>query len=565
MYLSKSFFYTIREDIKDEESQSSNLMVKSGMVKKVGNGIYMYMPLGLKVLENVKRIIKEEMDSAGACELLMPSLLPEDVYVKSGRRAIFGDDMFSLQDRYHRNYALGPTHEELFVTAASMKVKSYKDMPFNIYQIGNKYRDEPRPRYGLIRVREFFMKDAYSFDKDNEGLDVSYQKMFQAYKNIFDRMQIDYRIVKADTGAMGGQLSEEFQALSPIGEDTLVICNHCGYASNIEVSECKENPKETKEAKLPKELIHTPNVGKIQDLIDYLKIDVNKLTKTLIYKVDGKYYACMVKGNREINELKIKNLLGAKEIELAEPEIVGEITKASVGFAGPIGINIPVVIDYEVKYMHNFLVGANKTDYHYLNTNIEDFEYQYIGDIKNVEENDPCPNCNHPLTFQKGIEIGNTFKLGTKYSEALGLKYLNENNELKPVVMGCYGIGLGRVIAAVAEQNHDDKGLIWPISIAPYKVAIVTINNKDEQQVKLSEQLYKELEQLGIEPLLDDREERPGVKFNDMDLIGIPIRISVGKKAGENIVEYKKRNETEVLELTPSEVIEKIKNEIKEN
>lgn len=559
MRLKNSFFYTMREDVKDEESQSSNLMVRSGMIKKVGNGIYMYLPLGMKILNNVKKIIKEEMDQTGANELLMPSLLPEEIYIKSGRRDIFGDDMFSLKDRYQRDYALGPTHEELFVTAASMKIKSYKDMPFNIYQIGAKYRDEPRPRYGLIRVREFFMKDAYSFDKDEQGEEISYQKMYQAYQNIFNRMELDYRIVKADTGAMGGKLSEEFQALSPIGEDTLVVCHHCGYASNIEVSECKEDPKETKEALLPKELIHTPNIGKIEDLVTSLQVEANQLTKTLIYKIDDKYYACMVAGNHEINELKLKKIMNAKEVELASKEKVEEITGAEIGFAGPIGLSIPVIIDYEIKYMHNYLVGANQTNYHYINVNLNDFEYQYVGDIRNIQDQDPCPCCKKPITFQKGIEIGNIFKLGTKYSEKLGLTYLNENNELKPVVMGCYGIGLGRVMAAIAEQHHDEHGLIWPVSVAPYKVAIVLINPKDEVSMHLAEELYQSLNNLNIDTVLDDREERPGVKFNDMDLIGIPIRITIGRKASEKIVELKQRNKEEIQELDIETAIQKIK------
>lgn len=562
MKLKSSFFYTIREDVKDEDSKSGKLLVRSGMVKKSGNGIYTYMPLGFKVLKKIEAIVREEMDAAGAQELIMPSLLPEEVYITSGRRDIFGHDMFSLKDRFGRDYVLGPTHEELFVMAAKEKVRSYKDLPFNLYQMANKYRDEPRPRYGLIRVREFVMKDAYSFDSDLEGLEISYQKMVQAYKNIFDRIGVDYKIVRADTGAMGGLLSEEFQAVTDIGEDVLVLCNHCEYASNIEVSECLEDAKETKEALLEKELLYTPNVGTIADLED-LGIDIHKLTKTLIYKIDDQFYACMVAGNRDVNELKIQHLLHAKSIALAEPEEVEQLTHASLGFAGPIGLTIPVIIDYEVKHLHNFLVGANQTDYHYTNVNVRDFEYQICADIRNVAEGDRCPHCGGTLYFKKGIEIGNTFKLGTKYSESLDLRYLDQNNQLQPVVMGCYGIGIGRILAALTEQQADEKGLSFPINIAPYPVGIVVINEKEEAQITLANQLYDAFLEEGIEPLFDDRDLRPGVKFNDMDLIGLPIRIVVGKKAVEGIVELKMRKEEVSSELPYQDAVQSVVKQIK--
>lgn len=564
MKLKNSFFYTIREEIKDEESVSGKLLVKSGMIKKTSNGIYMYMPLGFRTLEKIKHIIRKEMNLAGASELLMPSLLPEEVYIASGRRDTFGSNMFTLKDRYNRAYALGPTHEELFVEAARMKIKSYKDMPFNIYQIGNKYRDETRPRYGLIRVREFFMKDAYSFDKDLDSLQDSYNKMFQAYKNIFDQVGIDYKIVRADTGAMGGLLSEEFQAVTDIGEDILVLCEHCDYASNIEVSACVENKKETKEALLPKEIIETKGHGTVEDLTKFLNITSDKIVKTLIYQAGDEFYACMVAGDREINELKLAKLLNVPEVVLADYEDVKRITGAEVGFAGPIGLSIPIIIDQDIPHMHNYLVGANKTDYHYINVNLSDFKYDKIGDIKNVQEHDACPKCGQPLVFKKGIEIGNTFKLGTKYSECLNLNYLDQENQLHPVVMGCYGIGLGRILAAVIEQNNDENGMIWPLSIAPYQVAIVIINDKEETQVNAANTLYEELTKRGIDVILDNREERPGVKFKDMDLIGIPIRITVGKKINEGIVEWKLRKEQNSIDVPMEEIIDKVEKMIKE-
>ena len=401
MRLSENFFYTFREDVKDEETVSGNLLVKSGMVKKIGNGIYMYMPLGLKVLKNIENIIREEMNKAGANELLMPNLLPEDVYISSGRRDNFGDSMFSLKDRYNRSLVLGPTHEEFFVEAAKMKVKSYKDLPFNLYQIGNKYRDEPRPRFGLIRVREFFMKDAYSFDTDLDGLDKSYRKMFEAYKKIFDRIGIDYRIVTADTGVMGGLLSEEFQAVTDIGEDILVLCD-CGYASNIEVSECVINKEKAEKPKV-RELVHTPNAKTIEEVSNLLEEDKDKFVKTLIYKIDDTLYACLVSGDREINETKLLKLIGGTKIELASFEEVEKVTNAKVGFAGPIDLDIKIVIDNDILYKYNYIVGANKTDYHYKNVNTSDFKYDYIGDIKNVKEFDACPKCGKKLYFKNGI------------------------------------------------------------------------------------------------------------------------------------------------------------------
>lgn len=556
MRLSENFFYTFREDVKDEETVSGNLLVKSGMVKKIGNGIYMYMPLGLKVLKNIENIIREEMNKAGANELLMPNLLPEDVYISSGRRDNFGDSMFSLKDRYNRSLVLGPTHEEFFVEAAKMKVKSYKDLPFNLYQIGNKYRDEPRPRFGLIRVREFFMKDAYSFDTDLDGLDKSYRKMFEAYKKIFDRIGIDYRIVTADTGVMGGLLSEEFQAVTDIGEDILVLCD-CGYASNIEVSECVINKEKAEEPKV-RELVHTPNAKTIEEVSNLLEEDKDKFVKTLIYKIDDTLYACLVSGDREINETKLRKLVGGTKIELASFEEVEKVTNAKVGFAGPIDLDIKIVIDNDILYKYNYIVGANKTDYHYKNVNTSDFKYDYIGDIKNVKEFDACPKCGKKLYFKNGIEIGNTFKLGTKYSKALDLNYLDENNTLKPVVMGCYGIGLGRIMASVVEQKNDEHGIIWPVNIAPFKVSIVLIDKEDDLQKSIANALYNNLMNKQIDTILDDRDLRAGVKFNDMDLIGIPYRITVGKKAKDNLVELKIRETNQVFDVHVNDIVTKI-------
>ena len=558
MRLKNSFFYTIRENIKDEDSVSGNLLVRSGMIKKTSSGIYMYLPLGYKVLKNIEKIIRDEMTFAGAEELLMPSLLNTEFFEKSNRLSSFGDSMFSLKDRFDKEYALGPTHEELFTFAALSKVRSLKDLPFTLFQIQNKFRDEARPRYGLIRVREFLMKDAYSFDRDIKGLDESYDKMFNAYKKIFGRIGINYKIVTADTGAMGGLLSEEFQALTDIGEDVVVFCESCDFASNIEVCSSMIMDKETSEKPLEKDLVETGNAKTIDEVSNYLNEAESKLVKTLIYTIDNKEYAIVIKGDSEVNETKILKLLNASDIALTDPEKVKKILGVSVGNIGPIDIDLPIIMDNEVSLMVNFIVGANKEGYHYKNVNITDFEADMVSDIRNVKEGDHCPHCGGKLVFKKGIEIGNTFKLGTKYSECYDLKYTDSDNTQKPVVMGCYGIGLGRCLAALVEQKNDEHGIIWPMNVAPYKVAIVVIDTKNQEQMEAANHLYQELMNAKIDTILDDRDERAGVKFKDMDLIGIPIRVTIGKKINEHIIEIKKRTSDEINEISIFDAIYKI-------
>lgn len=550
MKLSKSYFVTKKENLKDNECISSNLLVRAGMIKKIGSGIYAFLPMGLRVFRKIENIVREEMDKIDSQELVMPSLLPENYYIDSGRRNIFGDDMFSLKDRVGRDYVLGPTHEELFVEICRDMIKSYKDMPISLYQMANKYRDEPRSRYGLIRTREFVMKDAYTFDKGLAGLDESYKLMFNAYKNIFDRIGLDYRIVRASTGAMGGLLSEEFQAITDIGEDIVVTCDNCGFSSNIEICDVHGEMEKSNEEEKPKELFYTPNCGNINDLYEQYGIDSKKVCKTIIYKVDDKFYAFMVRGDREVNEYKISRLLNSINIEMATLEEDEKITGATVGFAGPIDLEIPIIIDNEILGMKNFLVGSNKSNYHYINTNLNDFKYEQVADIRNISEEDKCPVCGHDLSLKHGIEVGNTFKLGTKYSESMGLYFADECNKLKPVYMGCYGIGIARIMAAIVEQNHDDEGIIFPEIIAPYELAIVVVNSKDEVQMKVANDLYEKYKKDGVEVILDDRGIRAGVKFKDMDLIGIPKRIVVGKKASEGIVELKYRNSSEVKEIS---------------
>lgn len=560
MKLSESFFYTLRENAKDEESISGNLLVRAGMIKKTSNGIYMIMPMGKLVLNKIENIIREEMNATGAQELLMPTLIMEEVYEKSGRRENFGSNMFSLKDRYQKNYVLGPTHEELFTVAASMDGSSYKDFPYNLYQIQTKFRDETRPRYGLIRVREFIMKDAYSFDTDLEGLEVSYQKMFEAYKRIFDRLGITYKIVNADLGVMGGLLSEEFQAVCDIGEDVIVQCDACGFSSNLEVAPVIVTGDVSDEAEGVMEEVATPNAKTIDEVAAFMNTDASRFVKTLLYKVSDEFVAFLLKGNRELNETKALKLLNAAEMEMASPEDVEMLTHAAVGFAGPVGLeNVKIVMDQEVALMKNFICGANKTDTHLKNVNLKDFKADLVGDIGVITEDDVCPCCGKKLSFTKGIEIGNTFKLGDKYSKAMGLNYLDANNQLHPVQMGCYGIGLGRCLAAVVEQHNDENGIIWPESIAPFEIGIVLISNKDEAQKKLSLELYDKLKKMGYDVLLDDRDERPGVKFKDMELIGLPYRITVGRKAAEGVVECTTRATSLKEEMSVEKLLERFR------
>lgn len=558
MKLSNSFFYTLREDAKDEDSRSGNLLVRSGMIKKSSAGIYMLMPMGKRVLKKIEDIVREEMDKAGSQELLMPSMILEDVYVKSGRREVFGSNMFTLKDRYQKDYVLGPTHEELFAIAASMKGKSYKDFPYNLYQIQTKYRDETRPRYGLIRVREFIMKDAYSFDIDLDGLHTSYMKMFHAYENIFDRLSLNYKIVKADTGAMGGLLSEEFQAICEIGEDVVVGCEHCDFSSNMEITEVVDEGDVSSETEKTLQMVETPNAKTIEEVAAFFHKEPKDFVKTLLYQVDGKeIVAFLVRGDRELNEAKACKLLDANGLELASFADVERITKAKVGFAGPVHLEgVRIIMDRQITHMKNFIVGANQSDYHYTNVNLKDFHADMVGDITSVTDGDKCPKCGAKLTFDKGIEVGNTFKLGTKYAKSLNLQYLDSNNQLQPVVMGSYGIGLERCMAAIVEQHNDASGIIWPKAVAPYQVAIVIVSMKDETQVKAANDLYEMLQSQGVEVLLDDRSERPGVKFKDMDLIGIPFRITVGRGISKGNVEFKIRGETDSVNVLFTEIKE---------
>lgn len=556
MKLKNSFFYTIRDDIKDEDSISGNLLVRGGMIKKEASGVYMFMPMGLRVKRKIENIIRDEMNKSGALEVSMPALIPSEIFKKSGRYDSFGHDMFKLKDRNNRDFCLGPTHEELFVLAGLEKIKSYRDMPFNIYQFQDKFRDEARPRYGLIRTREFTMKDAYSFDVDSKAADISYDKMTVAYNNSFNRMGIKYNIVRADTGLMGGELSEEFQAITEIGEDIVVLCDKCDFSSNIEVAKVKPRSYDKKRKK-EKEMVQTFENKTIEEVSKFLNVPVKDIVKTLAYDIDGEIYFVLIRGDRELNETKLQKLFNASYVNMADEISLMSVTDAKFGSLGPIDVDVKIVADNEILEMTNFVTGANAIGYHFINVNTDDFEIYKSGDLVNIKENDECPNCEGKIYFKKGIEIGNLFKLGTKYSEALGLSYLDENNNLKPVYLGSYGIGIARCMAAIAEQNNDEHGLIWPVSVAPYTVCIVPVNTKDDDINKLSEELYNKFNEK-LDVLLDDRDERAGVKFKDMDLIGIPFKIVVGKKAKEGIVELKSRDGSIDMEVPGDLVLEKV-------
>lgn len=557
MRLSGLLMPTLRETPAEAEILSHRLMLRAGLIRKLAAGVYSYMPMGLRALKKVENIVREEMDRAGANELLMSALLPAEAYMASGRWDVFGPEMFRLHDRHDRDFCLGPTHEEIFAETVKGAVRSYKQLPLTLYQIQTKYRDERRPRFGVLRSREFIMKDAYSFDLTEEGLDVSYKKMYDAYCRIFDRMGLDYVVVDADSGAMGGSGSQEFMVKSEVGEDVIAHCEACGYTANEEKAECVPDSFEFAENDKPMEKKDTPEAHTIEQLVNFLGVDARNFAKTIIYKIDGKYVAAMVRGDREINEVKLKNLVGGVDIELAEPFAVREITHAEVGFAGPIGLEIPVYADHEVMKMHAMVIGANETDKHFINVEpSRDFTPDKVADLRVAVDGDICPRCGKRIDTFHGIEVGHIFKLGTKYAKALGISFSTESGEERTAIMGSYGIGINRCIAAAIEQNSDENGIIWPVSIAPYHVSVIPVNVKDETISALAEKIYAELLEKGIEAIIDDRDERPGVKFKDCDLTGIPLRITVGKKAGEGIVEYKVRGAEGFEEKTAEQAIE---------
>ena len=566
MRMSRMLMPTLKEVPSDAEITSHQLMLRAGMIRKMASGIYNQLPMGIRVFRKVEDIIREEMNSKGAQEISCALLVPAELWQESGRWDVMGPEMFRLKDRNGRDYCLGPTHEETFTHIVRNEITSYKQLPLNLYQIETKFRDERRPRFGVMRTRNFTMKDAYSFDADQEGLDKSYNDMFDAYTRIFARCELDNSPVQADSGAMGGSASAEFMVKSEVGEDEIVFCSGCDYAANIEKATSVNHEASTEEMKEMSE-IETPNVHTIEELQDFFKMDAGQFAKTLIYYADGKTVAVVVRGDRDVNETKVANAIGgAVEFELASEDTIKAVTGAEVGFAGPIGIKADYLfIDQEVVDQRNVIVGANKTGYHIQNANFgRDFEGQ-VGDFRNVQEGDKCPKCGQPLEIMRGVEVGHIFKLGTKYSESMGATFLDQNGKSQPIIMGCYGIGVERTVAAVIEQHHDENGIIWPLALAPYHVVVVPVNVKKEEHLENAEKIYNELQAAGVEVLLDDRNERAGFKFKDSDLLGIPMRITVGKDIVDGKVEFKLRKEADKEIISVDEVLDRVKAEFVKN
>ncbi len=555
MRWSKSFIPTLKEDPQDAEVISHKLMIRGGFVRKLVSGVYSFLPLGVRVLEKVKRIIREEMDIKGSQEVLMPAIHPPEIWKRTGRYEVLGEVLIKFKDRHGRELLLGPTHEEIVTDLVANNVKSYKELPLILYQIQTKFRDEPRPRFGVMRTSEFIMKDAYSFDCDVAGLEESYKKMYDAYCRIFTRCGLPFVPVQADPGMMGGSVSHEFMVPSEAGEDRIVICSKCKYSASTEVAECRTKAKSVsaKEKTLPIAQVDTPGITTIEKVSELLKVGAEKMVKTLIYKADGNVVAVLLRGDHEANETKVKNFLKVVNLELADSKTIEDVTRAPVGFTGPVGIrNTRIIADNAVRNMDNFITGANKKDAHIINVNIgRDFETKEFADLRMITKDDGCPACGKSIEVKQSIEVGHTFKLGTKYSDVLGAKVLDKDGKEIVAVMGCYGIGVTRILASVIETNSDKDGILWPISIAPYSTVIIALNMDDKKVKEVSEAVYDALSKAGIEVLFDDRNETAGVKFKDADLIGIPIKIIVGaKNAKKDIVEVKDRKSgamTEVL------------------
>ncbi len=555
MRWSKSFIPTLKEDPQDAEVISHKLMIRGGFVRKLVSGVYSFLPLGVRVLEKVKRIIREEMDIKGSQEVLMPAIHPPEIWKRTGRYEVLGEVLIKFKDRHGRELLLGPTHEEIVTDLVANNVKSYKELPLILYQIQTKFRDEPRPRFGVMRTSEFIMKDAYSFDCDVAGLEESYKKMYDAYCRIFTRCGLPFVPVQADPGMVGGSVSHEFMVPSEAGEDRIVICSKCKYSASTEVAECRTKAKSVsaKEKTLPIAQVDTPGITTIEKVSELLKVGAEKMVKTLIYKADGNVVAVLLRGDHEANETKVKNFLKVVNLELADSKTIEDVTRAPVGFTGPVGIrNTRIIADNAVRNMDNFITGANKKDAHIINVNIgRDFETKEFADLRMITKDDGCPACGKSIEVKQSIEVGHTFKLGTKYSDVLGAKVLDKDGKEIVAVMGCYGIGVTRILASVIETNSDKDGILWPISIAPYSTVIIALNMDDKKVKEVSEAVYDALSKAGIEVLFDDRNETAGVKFKDADLIGIPIKIIVGaKNAKKDIVEVKDRKSgamTEVL------------------
>jgi prolyl-tRNA synthetase len=566
---SRTLIPTVKEDPADAEVISHKLLVRAGMIRQLSRGIYDYLPLALKVLRKIETIVREEMDRAGAQELLLPIASPAELWQESGRWDVYGKELVRFKDRHERDFCLGPTHEEVITDLVRRVVRSYRELPFNLYQIQTKFRDEVRPRFGLMRGREFIMKDAYSFHPSVEDCRREYQNMFETYQRIFTRLGLKFRPVEADTGAIGGSLSHEFQVLAESGEDAIVSCNTCDYAANIQKAEVKAPPhsaRDLKDDSPPLKKVPTPEKKTVAEVAEFLSLAAERFIKTMVYKIDGgDLVAVLVRGDHEINELKLKTALRCEEAALAGEAEVQKAMRVPPGFLGPIGLKLRTIADHAVQGMRGAVTGANEIDAHFVEVDQErDFTPSAFTDLRTAAAGDPCPRCDEGrLESHRGIEVGQIFYLGKKYSEKMGATYLDPEGRERPVEMGCYGIGISRLLAAAIEQNHDSNGIIWPFAIAPFQVMLLPINYLDERTQKAADRLYQELRESNVDALLDDRDERPGVKFKDADLIGVPLRITLGPKGlDKGCVELRRRRDGTMEEISLEEAAGKIQNTI---
>jgi prolyl-tRNA synthetase len=564
MRYSKTLITTLKESPSDAEVVSHQLLIRAGMIRKLAQGIYTYLPLGLRVIKKIENIIREEMNNAGAVELQLPLVLPSELWIESGRWNIYGKELLRFQDRNERWFCLGPTHEEAITDLVRKEVRSYKQLPINLYQIQIKFRDEIRPRFGLMRGREFIMKDGYSFHEDDASAEDTYNKMYDAYNKIFSRCGLKFRAVEADTGAIGGSFSHEFMVLAETGEEVILSCNSCDYAANQEKAErgVKREKIKNNSVKNGLEKVYTPGKRTVEEVSAFLKISPSRIIKTIILKTENDPVALLVRGDREANLVKFKNITGIKNVELADDETIRKVTGAPVGFAGPIGLKIKKFADYEIAGMTGMASGANEKDYHYINIDVEnDFKVDMFGDFRNAVQDDPCPKCSSgKLMVSRGIEVGHIFKLGKKYSSAMKATFLDREGKEREFIMGCYGIGVGRLMAAAVEQSHDERGIIWPASIAPYTVVIMPVNWRDDTQRLIAEKLYIDFLHNNIEVILDDRDVSAGIKFMDADLMGYPLRIVIGQKyVKDGLVEVKLRKSGEQKLFKPEELSTEIK------
>jgi len=559
---SKLYIPTLKQTPSDAEAVSHQLMLRAGYIRQVSAGVYAYLPLAWSVIRKLEDLMRKEMEKIDAVEMQMPAILPADLWKESGRYETYGDNLFKMKDRHEREFVLGPTHEETFTSVVKEGLNSYKKLPLVLYQMQMKYRDEDRPRYGLLRGREFLMKDAYSFTANKEQLDVIFNQMEQAYRNIFDACGLNYRAIIGDAGAMGGTDSKEFSAIAPIGEDTIAYSDESDYSANLEMAASKmdENPTEEKKSM---EEVETPNVHTIDTLAALLKVEPARIMKAVAYMADDEPVIVMIRGDYDANDVKIKNYLGADFLREATPDEVKDVFHSVPGFIGPKGIDdkVKVLYDSSLVGLTNFVVGPNKEDHHFINANFEDItdEMPEFRDFRVIKEGETSPDGHGHIKFTRGIEIGHIFKLGTKFSKALGANFLDENGKSNPLIMGCYGIGISRLLSAIIEQHSDENGIIWPAQLAPYQIHVVPIKYNNDVQGKLSDEIVTLLQDEGYDVLLDDRKERPGVKFADSDLMGIPIRITVRKKAADENVELKIRSTGETIEVSKDELVNSVK------